>query len=98
MVGIWQTIEVLAQDLARQENRTDAKASAVNLRRNEVLISFVLFGLADIPDWHLVEIALGARVRILGDQDLCTNCISRRDGKSDIVTDSDIRCEETGNQ
>ena len=48
MVRIWQTIEVVAQDLARQENRTDAKASMVNLGRNEVLISFVLFGLADV--------------------------------------------------
>ena len=42
-------IEVLAQDLAWQENRADAKASTVNLSRNEVLISLVLLGLADVP-------------------------------------------------
>ena len=48
MVGIWQTIEVVAQDLTRQENRIDAKASMVNLGRNEVLISFVPFGLAHV--------------------------------------------------
>jgi hypothetical protein len=62
-----QTIEVVAQDRTRQENRTDAKAALVNLRRNEVLISFVLFGLADMPDWHMVEITLGAGPTILGD-------------------------------
>ena len=70
----------------------------MNLGRNEVLISFVLFGLAHVPDWHVVEITPGTGARILGDQDLCTNCISRRDGKSDVVTDSDIRCEKTGHQ
>ena len=67
MVGIWQTIEVVAQDLTRQENHTDAKASMVNLGRNEVLISFVLFGLAHVPDWHMVEITLGPGPTILGD-------------------------------
>ena len=98
MVRIWQTIEVVAQDLTRQENRTDAKAALVNLRRNEVLISFVLFGLADVPDWHLVEITIGAGAAILDDQDLCANCISCRYGKSDVVTNSDMRCEKTGHQ
>ena len=43
-----QAIEVLAQDLARQENQADAEASPLNLARNEVLISFVVFGLADV--------------------------------------------------
>src|SRR5665811_2050449 len=98
MVGIWQTIKVVAQDLTRQENRTDAKASMVNLGRNEVLISFVLFGLAHVPDWHVVEITPGTRARILGDQDLCTNRVSFRDRKSDVVTDSDVRSNETGHQ
>ena len=53
-----QAIEVLAQDLARQENRADAKASPLNLGRNEVLISFVLLGLADVSDRRLVEITV----------------------------------------
>src|ERR1039458_10773417 len=92
IAGIWQTVEVVAQDLTRQKNRTDAKPSIMNLGRNEVLISFVLFGLAHVPDWHVVEITPGTGARILGDQDLCTNCISRRDGKSDVIPDSDIRC------
>ena len=43
-----QAIEILAQDLARQENQADTEASPLNLGRNEVLISFVLFGLADV--------------------------------------------------
>jgi len=47
-----QAIEVLAQDLARQKNRADAKASPANFGRDEVLISFVLLGLAYLSDWR----------------------------------------------
>jgi shikimate 5-dehydrogenase len=50
-----QAIEVLAEDLARQENRADAEASALNLGRNEVLVSFVPLGMADVSDWRLIE-------------------------------------------
>jgi len=70
----------------------------VNLGRNEVLISFVLFGLAHVPDWHMVEITARAGLAILGDQDLCTYCICRGDRKGDVVPGSNIRCEKTGNQ
>ena len=70
-----QAIEVLAQDLARQENRTDAKASLVNLGRNKLLISFVLFRLADVSDWHLVEITVRSRDGFLGDEDFRTDRI-----------------------
>ena len=80
-----QAIEVLAQDLARQENRTDAKASPANLGRNEVLISFVLFGLADVSDWHLVDITFRAGGGILGDQDFCANRISRS-GTGNVIS------------
>ena len=48
-----QAIEVLAQDLARQENRADAEASLANFGRDEVLTSFVLLGLAGVSDWRL---------------------------------------------
>ena len=53
-----QPIEILAYDLARQENRANAEASPVNLGGNEVLIAFVLLGLADVSDWRLVETAI----------------------------------------
>ena len=53
-----QAIEILAQNLAWQENRADAKASTLNLGRNEVLLSFVQLGLADVSDRHLVEITV----------------------------------------
>jgi hypothetical protein len=39
----------------------------VNLGRNEVLISFVLFGLAHVPDGYVVKITLGAGFTVLGD-------------------------------
>src|SRR5271165_1945990 len=55
-----EAIEVLAQNLARQENRADAEASPLNLGRNEVLLSFVLLGLADVA-----EQLTGAHPRIL---------------------------------
>ena len=51
-----QSIEILAQDLARQENLGDAKASPLNLSGNEVLVSFVLLGLADVSDRRLIDI------------------------------------------
>jgi hypothetical protein len=52
-----EAIEVLAQDLAMQENDADAKASPENPGRNEVLISFVLLGLANIsaPSWRSIS-------------------------------------------
>ena len=37
----WHPIEVFAHDLARQENRADAKASLLDFGRHEVLIAFV---------------------------------------------------------
>ena len=70
-----QLIEVLAQDFARQEYRADAKASLVNFGRDEVLISFVLPGLADVSDWRLVERAIYSRRAVLRDEDFRTRCI-----------------------
>ena len=64
-----QAIEVLAQDVARKENRTDAEASPVDLGSNEVLISFVLLGLADISNWRLIEKAIFPRGAVLRDVD-----------------------------
>ena len=93
-----QAIEVLAQDLARQENQADAEASPLNLARNEVLISFVVFGLADVPDWHVVETTVWAGSGIPGDQDFCANRISPRNGKRDLITNSYTRSKKTGQQ
>ena len=84
-----QAIEVLAQDLARQENRADAKASTLNLSRNVLLISFVLLGLADVSDGRLIEITTGSGGGILGDQDFRTDCIWCWNRKCDFVADSD---------
>jgi hypothetical protein len=53
-----QAIEVFAQSLAQQHNSSDAKAAAMNLGRDEVLISLVWFGLADVPDRRLIEIVV----------------------------------------
>ena len=93
-----QAIEVLAQDLARQENRADAKASPVNLGRNEVLISFVLLGLADVSDWRLVDITARSGDGILGDEDFRAHCIGYANRKCDFVADSDRLRKKTGQQ
>ena len=50
-----QVIEVFAQDLATQNNRADANASPANFGRDEVLISLVLLGPANVSNWRLVE-------------------------------------------
>ena len=84
-----QAIEVFAQDLARQENCADAKASPLNLGRNEVLISFVLLGLADVSDWRLVDITARSGGGILGDEDFRAHCIWCWNRKCDLVADSD---------
>src|ERR1039458_10702947 len=70
-----QAIEVLAQDLAWQKYRSYAKASSLNLGRNEVLISFVQLGLADISDRCLVDTTAQSGGGILGDEDFWTYCI-----------------------
>ena len=93
-----QAIEVLAQDLARQENRADAKASPVNLGRNEVLISFVLLGLADVSDWRLVDITARSGGGILGDEDFRADCIWCWNRKCDLVADSDRLRKKTRQQ
>ena len=93
-----QAIEVLAQDLARQENRADAKASPLNLGRNVVLISFVQLGLADVSDWRLVDITARSGGGILGDEDFRANCIWCWNRKCDLVSDSDRLRKKTGQQ
>src|SRR5271166_6461806 len=84
-----QSIEVLAEDLARQENRAHAKASPANLGRNVVLISFVPLGLADVCDWRLVDIAARSGGGILGDKNFRTHCIWHWNRKCDLVAESD---------
>ena len=84
-----QSIEVLAEDLAWQENRANAKASPANLGRNEVLISFGLLGLADVSDWCLVDITARSGGGILGDEDFRANCIWCWNRKCDLVSDND---------
>src|SRR5271157_4288561 len=84
-----QAIEVLAQDLASQENRADAKACAANVSRNEVLISFVLLRLPDVCDWRLVDITACSGGGILADEDFRAHCIWCWNRKRDLVADSD---------
>src|SRR5271166_2171812 len=84
-----QAIEVLSHDLARQENRAHSKASTLNLSRNVMLISFVLPGLADVSDWHLVDMATRSGGGILGDEDFRADCIWCWNRKRDFVSDSD---------
>src|ERR1035437_1743371 len=61
----------------------------VNLGRNEVLISFVLFGLADVSDLCLIDISTQPGGAILGDEDFRTYCIWCWNRKCDLVADSD---------
>src|SRR5271165_1989999 len=84
-----QSIEVLAEDLARQENRAHAKASPANLGRNVVLISFVPLGLADVCDWRLVDITTRSGGGLLGDENFRTHRIWGWNRKCDLVADSD---------
>src|SRR5271166_1832806 len=93
-----QAIEVLAQDLARQENRTDTEASPTNFGRDEVLISFVLLGVADVSDWSLVDITARSRGGILGDEDFRAHHIWCWNRKCDFVADSDKLRKKTGHE
>ena len=93
-----QAIEILAQDLARQENRADAQPSPLDLGRNEVLISFVLLRLADISDWRLVDITARPGGCILGDEDFWAHCIWRWNRKCDLVAGGDVRGKNAGQQ
>ena len=70
-----QAVEVLAQDLALQDDRSNAEVLWLNLGRNEVLISFVLLGLADVSDWRLVEKAIYSRRAVLRDVDFRSGCV-----------------------
>src|SRR5271167_2211381 len=71
-----EAVEVFAEDRARQENRADAQTSPVDLGRNEVLMSFVAFGLTDLSDGCLVERAIYSRGAFLRDVDFCSGCVS----------------------
>src|SRR5208283_115958 len=93
-----QAVEVFAHDLARQENRADAKASTLNLSRNEVLISLVLFGLADEPDWHLVYVTARSEGSILGYKDFRAHRIRFGNRKCNLVSDGDVRDKNAGQQ
>src|SRR5271157_4200139 len=93
-----QAIEVLAEDLARQENLADAKASTLNLGRNEVLISFVPLGLADVSDWRVVDMTARSGGGILGDEDFRADCIWCWNRKCDLVSDSDRLRKKSGQQ
>src|SRR5271166_2841471 len=92
------SIEVLTQDLARQENRADAQAPPANFGRGEVLISFVLLGLADVSDWRLVDITARSRGGILGDEDFRAHRIWCWNRKCDFVADSDKLRKKTGHE
>src|SRR5271157_2474227 len=93
-----QTIEVLAHNLARQENRADAKASPANFGRDEVLVSFVLLGLADVCDWCLVDITARSGGGTLGDEDSRADCIWCWNRKCDLVSNSDRLRKKTRQQ
>src|SRR5271157_3371952 len=93
-----QSIEVLAEDLARQENRTDTEASPTNFGRDEVLISFVLLGVADVSDWRLVDITARSGGGILGDEHFRADCIWCWNRKCDLVPDSDRLRKNTGQE
>src|SRR5271157_3385246 len=84
-----QAVEVLAQGLARHKNLADAKASPANLGGNEVPISFVRLGLADVSDWRLVDITARSGGGILVDKDFRARCIWCWDRKCYFVADSD---------
>jgi len=91
-----EAIEVLAQDLARQKNRIDAKASTVNFGRNEVLMSFVRLGLADVSDWRLVDMAVRPSAAVLRDKDFRAHCLWCWNRERDFVSEGDVRNETAG--
>src|SRR5271157_2414303 len=93
-----QAIEVFTQNLARQENRADAKASPANFGRDVVLVSFVLLGLGDVSDWRLVDITDRSGSSILADEDFRAYCLWRWNRKCDLVADGDVGCERARQQ
>src|SRR5271157_1670982 len=91
-----QAIEVLAQDLALQEDCSNAEVLLLNLGRNEVLISLVLLRLGDASDWSLVDITARSGGGILGDEDFRTRCIWCCNRERDFVSEGDVRNETAG--
>src|SRR5271165_2885639 len=92
------SIEVLTHDLAGQDNLVDAKASPADFGGNEVLISFVLLGVADVSDWRLVDITARSGGGILGDEDFRADYIWSWNRKCDLVADSDRLRNKTRQQ
>src|SRR5271166_2035419 len=92
------SIEVLTHDLAGQDNLVDAKASPADFGGNEVLISFVLLGVADVSDWRLVDITARSGGGILANEDFRAHCIWRWNWKFDFVADRDVTSEKARQQ
>src|SRR5271165_1669375 len=92
------SIEVLTHDLAGQDNLVDAKASPADFGGNEVLISFVLLGVADVSDWRLVDITARSGGGILGDEDFRAHCVWCWNRECEFVADSDKLHKKTGKQ
>jgi hypothetical protein len=54
-IRLRETIEVLAQDFARQKDGRNAQVAVLNLGGNEMLLSLVQFGMGDVSDRGLVQ-------------------------------------------
>jgi hypothetical protein len=93
-----QAIEVLAKSLAGQEDRTNAKASTLDLGRNEVLPSLILLGLADVTERRLIETPIPPWARMLVKVDLCSNRICCGNRKCNLVADSHVRRKKAGQE
>lgn len=93
-----QAIEVLAKSLAGQEDRTNAKASTLDLGRDEVLPSFILLGLADVPDRRLIEAAIPPRACVLAEINLCSNRICYGNRECNLVARGHVRRKSSGQE
>src|SRR5581483_230761 len=93
--GARQTVEVVAQDFAGQENRRDAEPTTLDRGGNEVLVSFIRPGLGDISDGYLVIATVHARSRGLCDVNLCSCSAFSGNWERHLVPDLDMVGERT---
>jgi len=97
VVGVRESIEVAAQGVAGQENRTDTKVSMVNRGRNKVLIPFVRPGLAHLSNRGLIEAIARSALSRLGHEDFCVSVpITQRDVERYFIANHHMLCDGTG--
>src|SRR5208337_808668 len=88
-IRLRETIEVLAQDFAGQNNGKNVQVAVLNLGAYEMTLPPVQLGLGDVSDWRLVQAAVDRGVSLCN-VNLSSCGTSHRKGKRDFVPDPNV--------